>query len=147
MVRFLYGLLALFLAGCTHTDGVLLVVEPRSEAISPDGTLRESVGIETIGGVFTPLLEKGCKLPCTSSQIFSTAENSQRQILIHVFRGEAALAKFTHFLGTFQISGIAPMPRGEPSILVELGADQGGITLKVTDRHGKSRLSLTRVAL
>ena len=145
-MRFSYGLLALLLAGCANTDGASLVVEPRSEAIYPDGTLREPVGIETLGGVFTPLLAKGCKLPCAVSQTFSTAEDGQGQILIHLFRGEAALAKSAHSLGTFQISGIAPMPRGEPSILVEFGADQGGITLKATDRQGKSRLSLTRVA-
>ena len=145
-MRFAYGVIALLLASCANTGGDSLLVEPRSEEISPDGTLRDPVGIETLGGVFTPLLAKGCKLPCAVSQTFSTAEDGQGHILIHLFRGEVALAKSAHSLGTFQISGIAPMPRGEPSILVELKADQDGITLKATDRHGKSRLSLTRVA-
>lgn len=141
-----HGLLALLLAGCAYADDASLVVEPRSEAISRDGTLREPVGVETLGGVFTPLLEKGCELPCTVSQTFSTAEDGQGEILIHLLRGETALAKSAHSLGTFKISGISPMSRGEPSILVELGADQSGITLKATDRRGKSRLSIARVA-
>jgi molecular chaperone DnaK (HSP70) len=146
MVRFSYGLLALLLAGCARTESASLVVEAPSEAISPDGTLREPVGIGTLGGVLTPLLAKGCKLPCATSQTFSTAENGQGQILLHLYRGEAVLSKSAHSLGTFQISGIAPMARGEPSILVEFKADQGGITLTATDRQGKSRVSLTRVA-
>ena len=146
MVRFSYGLLALLLAGCARTDGTSIVVEPGSEAISQDGTLREPIGIETLGGVLTPLLAKGCKLPCAVSETFSTAEDDQDQILIHLFRGRAALSKSARSLGTFEISGIAPMARGEPRILVEFKADQGGITLKAADRHGESRLSLTRVA-
>lgn len=146
MVRFSCGLIALLLAGCAHTDGASLIVEPSSEAISPNGMLLEPVGLETLGGVFTPVLAKGCKLPCVVSQTFSTAEDGQGQILLSIFRGEAALAKSNRSLGTFQISGIAPMARGEPSILVEFKADQGGITLKATDRHGKSQLALTRVA-
>lgn len=114
--------------------------------MSQDETLGESIGIETLGGVFTPLLAKGCKVPCSLSQIFSTAEDSQGQILIHLFRGDAPLAKSTHSLGTFEITGITPMPRGEPSIRIEFKADKGGMTLSATDTTGKSRLSLSRVA-
>jgi molecular chaperone DnaK len=132
------------LLGCTHTESTSIVVD-RGTAISPDGTLNESIGIETLGGVFTPLLTKGCKLPCSLSQTFSTAEVGQGDILIHLFRGDAPLAKSTRSLGTFRISGIAPMPRGEPSIRVEFKADKGGITLTATDTKGKSRLSLLRV--
>jgi len=145
-VRYWPGLIALFLFGCAPTDGASVLVEPGTAAVSLDGTLRESVGIETLGGVFTPLLAKGCKVPCSRSQNFSTAEDGQGQILLHVFRGDAALAKSTHSLGTFQIAGIASAPRGEPSIGVKFKADEDGITLKAVDNNGRSRLSIARVA-
>ena len=145
-MRYWLGLIALFLISCAHTDGASVLVEPGTAAVSPDGTLRESIGIETLGGVFTPLLAKGCKVPCSRSQNFSTAEHGQSQILLHLFRGDAALTKSTHPLGNFQIIGIASAPRGEPSIGVEFRADEDGITLKAVDNNGRSRLSIARVA-
>ncbi len=145
MVRSSLVLVTLFLWGCSRTESASILVEP-VVAMSQDETLGESIGIETLGGVFTPLLAKGCKVPCSLSQIFSTAEDSQGQILIHLFRGDAPLAKSTHSLGTFEITGITPMPRGEPSIRIEFKADKGGMTLSATDTTGKSRLSLSRVA-
>jgi len=146
MVRSSFVLVALALAGCAHTDSASILVGPGTAAISQNGTLSESIGIETLGGVLTPLLAKGCKIPCSLSQTFSTAEDGQSQILLHLYRGDAAMAKSAHSLGTFQITGIAPMPRGEPSVRVEFLADTGGITLKATDNQGKSRLSIARVA-
>jgi molecular chaperone DnaK (HSP70) len=144
-VRYWLGLIALFLIGCAHTDGASVLVESGASAISPDGTLRESIGIETLGGVFTPLLAKGCKVPCSLSQNFSTAEDGQGQILLRLFRGDAVLAKSTHSLGNFQITGISAAPRGEPSIGVEFKADEDGITLRAVDNNGRSRLSIVRV--
>jgi len=96
--------------------------------------------------VFTPLLAKGCKVPCSRSQNFSTAEDGQGQILLHLFRGDAALTKSTHPLGNFQIIGISSAPRGEPNIGVEFIADEDGITLRAVDNNGSSRLSIARVA-
>ena len=145
MVKFRLVLVVLCLLGCAHRDNASIVIEPLS-ATSQDGVLGESIGIETLGGVFTPLLPNGCQIPCSTSQTFSTAEDGQGQILIHLFRGDAPLAKSTHSLGTLQINGIAPMSRGEPSISVEFKADRGGITITATDTTGKSRLSLSRVA-
>ena len=145
MVRSSLVLVALCLLGCAHADSASILVEPGA-APTQDGTLGESIGIETLGGVFTPLLAKGCKIPCSLSQTFSTAEDGQSQILIHLFRGDAPLVKSTHSLGTFQITGISPMPRGEPSIRVEFKAGKGGITLTAMDTKGRSRLSLSRVA-
>ena len=145
-MRVAYLLSILSLVSCAQTESTSIVVEPETEALFQSGTLREAVGIETLGGVFTPLLTKGCNIPCSLSQNFSTAEDGQRQIGIHLFRGNANLAKQAHPLGTFQITGIAPMPRGEPSIRVEFRADSDGITIKATDNHGKSQLSLVRVA-
>lgn len=145
-MRYWFGLIALCLISCAHTDRASVLVEPGAAAISPDGSLRESIGIETLGGVFTPLLAKGCKVPCSLSKNFSTAEDGQGQILLHLFRGDAVLARSTHSLGTFQITGISSAPRGEPSIRVEFKADTSGITLGAADNNGRSRLSIARVA-
>jgi molecular chaperone DnaK len=136
----------LWVAGCAPAGSASIQVEPGIASLAEDGALRESIGIETLGGVFTQLLDKGCKLPCTLTQIFSTAEDGQAQILLHLYRGDAASVRSTHPLGTVQIAGIAPMPRGEPSILVEFRADTDGITLRATDNKGGSRLSLALVA-
>ena len=146
IVKSWLGLIALCLIGCAHTDGASILVEPGTAAVASDGTLRESIGIETLGGVFTPLLVKGCKVPCSLSQNFSTAEDGQKQILLHLFRGDAVRTESTHSLGTFQITGISSMPRGEPSIRVEFKAHTGGITLGAADNKGRSRLSIARVA-
>lgn len=140
-----FGLIALCFIGCAHTGGASILVERGDAAVSPDGTLRESIGIETLGGVFTPLLSKGCSVPCSLSRNFSTAEDGQSQILLHLFRGDAVLASSTHSLGIFQITGISPMPRGEPIIRVEVKADTAGITLSAADHDGRSRLSIARV--
>ena len=145
-MRLSCALLGLLLASCTHPEGASLLVEAQPNAVSPDGTLRESIGIETLGGVFTPILAKGCTLPCLASHTFSTGEDGQGQILLHVLRGETERANTAQSLGTFQISGIAPTPRGEASILVEFKADQGGISIRASDGRGSSPLSLTRVA-
>lgn len=145
-MRFSYGLIALVLASCAHPDRASLIMEPPSEAISPSGILLEPVGIETLGGVFTPVLPEGCKLPCVVSEAFSTAEDDQGHLVLSVFRGEAALAQSNRFLGRFQISGIAPLRRGEPNILAEFKADRGGIMLTAMDGDGKSKLSLTRLS-
>ena len=145
MVKSALLLTALCLSSCAHSESVSILVEPQI-GISHDGTLREAIGIETLGGVFTPLLAEGCKVPCVLSQTFSTAEDDQGQILIHLFSGDAPLAKSTRALGEFEITGITPMPRGEPSIRVEFKADKGGITLTATDTKGQSRIALSRVA-
>ena len=122
------------------------LVQAEMPVIAPAGKLREAIGIETLGGVFTPLLRKGSNLPCTWSQIFSTSENEQAEISLHLFRGDTNRVESAVSLGRFRISGIAPMPRGKPEILVEINANQDGISLKATDKLGLSVLVLDRVA-
>lgn len=140
------ALLVLVLASCTHHGEASLVVETRPDAFTEEGTLRETIGIETLGGVSTPILAKGCSAPCRASHTFSTAEDGQDQILLRLFRGEAKSATTAQPLGTFQVSGIAPVSRGRARILVEFEADRGGITIKARDMHGRSALSVRRVA-
>ncbi|WP_281950657.1 molecular chaperone DnaK [Nitrosophilus kaiyonis] len=86
-----------------------------------------SLGIETLGGVMTKLIEKGTTIPTKKTQIFSTAEDNQPAVTIHVLQGERELAKDNKSLGTFTLEGIPPAPRGVPQIEVTFDIDANGI--------------------
>ncbi|MDJ1407747.1 MAG: molecular chaperone DnaK [Candidatus Midichloria sp.] len=86
-----------------------------------------SIGIETLGGVFAPLIERNTTIPAKKSQIFSTAEDNQSAVTIRVFQGERKVASANKFLGQFNLEGIAPAPRGLPQIEVAFDVDANGI--------------------
>ena len=86
-----------------------------------------SLGIETMGGVFTKLIEKNTTIPTTKTQIFSTAADNQPAVDIHVLQGEREFAADNKTLGRFELSGIAPAPRGIPQIEVKFDIDANGI--------------------
>ena len=90
-----------------------------------------TLGIETMGGVATPLIERNTTIPTRKSQIFSTAENNQTAVDIHVVQGERPMVKDNKTLGRFRLDGIAPAPRGIPQIEVSFDIDANGI-VKVT---------------
>jgi molecular chaperone DnaK len=86
-----------------------------------------SLGIETMGGVFTRLIDKNTTIPTKKSQVFSTAEDGQTAVTIRVFQGEREMAKDNKFLGQFDLVGIPPSPRGMPQIEVTFDIDANGI--------------------
>ena len=86
-----------------------------------------SLGIETMGGVFTKLIERNTTIPTKKSQIFSTAADGQTAVDVHVLQGEREMAAYNKTLGRFQLSGIAPAPRGVPQIEVTFDIDANGI--------------------
>jgi molecular chaperone DnaK len=86
-----------------------------------------SLGIETKGGVFTKLIERNTTIPTKKSEVFSTAEDNQPSVEVHVLQGESEMAAFNKTLGKFQLVGIPPAPRGMPQIEVTFDIDANGI--------------------
>ena len=86
-----------------------------------------SLGIETMGGVFTRLIDRNTTIPTHKSQIFSTAADGQTSVEVHVLQGEREMAAYNKTLGRFQLTGIAPAPRGVPQIEVTFDIDANGI--------------------
>lgn len=114
------------------TDMLLLDVTPLS------------LGIETMGGVMTRLIDRNTTIPCTKSEVFSTAENNQSVVTVHVLQGEREFAKDNRTLGTFNLSGIPPAPRGVPQIEVQFDIDANGIVnVSAHDRATGTKQSIT----
>ncbi|MDX2221294.1 MAG: Hsp70 family protein, partial [Rhodospirillaceae bacterium] len=86
-----------------------------------------SLGIETLGGVFTRLIERNTTIPTRKSQVFSTAEDNQTAVTIRVFQGEREMAADNKLLGQFDLVGIPPAPRGVPQVEVTFDIDANGI--------------------
>ena len=105
-----------------------------------------SLGIETYGGVFTKLIERNTTIPTKKSQIFSTATDGQTSVEVHVLQGEREMAQDNKTLGRFQLSGIAPAPRGVPQIEVTFDIDANGIvhvSAKDMATGNKQQVSIT----
>ena len=130
------ALVVLILAGCgASTPDGMIVIERDSPAIQ-NGALAESIGIETHGGVFAPLLEPGCAMPCETTFNFSTAVDDQVEISVSFFRGAARRASENQALGIFVVTGIPAKPRGQAQIVFTLLASEGGVFLSAKDLSG-----------
>ncbi|MDX2270473.1 MAG: molecular chaperone DnaK [Cyanobacteriota bacterium] len=118
-----------------------------------------SIGVETLGGVFTRIIERNTTVPTSKSQIFSTATDAQSVVEIHVLQGERAMVKDNKSLGKFQLTGIPPAPRGVPQIEVAFDIDANGIlnvsardkgtgieqSVKITNNGGLSQTEVERM--
>ncbi|MDQ6899750.1 MAG: molecular chaperone DnaK [Candidatus Dormibacteraeota bacterium] len=106
-----------------------------------------SLGIETMGGVFTKLIDRNTTIPTSRSQIFSTAADNQTSVEVHVLQGEREFARDNRTLGRFHLDGIAPAPRGMPQIEVAFDIDASGIlSVKAVDKGTGREQSVTITA-
>ncbi len=103
-----------------------------------------SLGIETLGGVMTKLIEKNTTIPTNQSQVFSTAADNQSAVTVHVLQGEREVATANKSLGQFNLEGIAPAPKGQPQIEVTLDLDSDGILhVSAKDKNTGKEQSIT----
>jgi molecular chaperone DnaK len=105
-----------------------------------------SLGIETLGGVFTKLIDRNTTIPTRKSEVFSTAADSQTSVEIKVYQGERALAHDNRMLGVFQLIGIPPAPRGIPQVEVTFDIDANGIlnvTAKDKATNNEQKITIT----
>jgi len=100
------------------------------------GRLIESIGIETLGGVFTALLPAGCSSPCRATEVFSTASDSQDSVQVHLLQGRTARVTDARTLARFQIAGIAPALGGIPKIQVTIVATPRLVRISARDLAG-----------
>jgi molecular chaperone DnaK len=103
-----------------------------------------SLGIETMGGIMTKLIEKNTTIPTNQSQVFSTAADNQSAVTVHVLQGEREVATANKSLGQFNLEGIAPAPKGQPQIEVTLDLDSDGIlNVSAKDKNTGKEQSIT----
>ncbi len=102
-----------------------------------------SLGVETLGGVMTKIIERNTTIPVSKQEVFSTAADNQPSVTIHVLQGEREFAKDNRTLGQFELAGIAPAPRGMPQIEVQFALDANGIlTVTATDKASSKKADI-----
>jgi molecular chaperone DnaK len=135
---------SILVTGCHPQNRLAVIVEDNTPIVTT-GSTTESLGIETIGGMFTPLIKPGTAVPCRDSEVFSTAADGQSQIMVTLFRGTDELAANNYALGRFQVTGIPAAPRGKPNIQITFAITQRQILLSARDLNRGMDLQIRRM--
>ena len=130
--------------GCQSKNQHIVVVEKKTPIVGPNGLTVEGLGIETLGGVFTPIINSGVLAPCSVSEVFSTAADGQTRIMVTLFRGTNRLTMANHSLGRFQVVGIQILPRGVPKVEITFKITETQILLFARDVDRKKELQIRR---
>jgi molecular chaperone DnaK len=138
-------MLSLLAFGCHSQNRQSLVVEDNTPIVAASSTV-EALGIETLGGEFTPLIKPGTTVPCSSAEIFSTATDGQSQIMVTLFRGTNQMTSNNHALGRFQVVGIPSAPRGTPKVEITFAISERQILLSARDLTSKTDLQIQKVS-
>jgi molecular chaperone DnaK len=137
--------LTVLVFGCQKQNRASLVVEDATPIVGAGRVTAEALGIETLGGVFTEIIQLGTIVPASRSEIFSTAEDGQLQITIFLFRGTNRMAASNHALGRFQIVDIPSGPRGTPEIEVTFSITERQILISARDLKSKAKIEIRRL--
>jgi molecular chaperone DnaK (HSP70) len=121
------------------------LVESPVGAVGAEGVLTQGIGMETLGGVFQPLLKVGSKEPCEVTRLFTTGDDNQSQITIWLYRGNAEFVAANTLLGSFQVQGFTRGPRGTPAVAVTLRLSSGSLSIEAFDQVGNRQLPVVRV--
>jgi len=144
----LVGLLGVLAAACARRrmpQPAKTVVADASTIVGSDGTLREDLGIETLGGVFVVILPAGCAVPCQKCEVFSTAHDSQQSIDVSLYRGTGKAVKDCVLVGKYRIQEILESPRGQPQIRVYFEVSQDGVAIYAQDAQRKMNMAIREV--
>ncbi len=138
--------LSLLAFGCHSQSRQPLTIEDNTPIVGASRTTTEALGIETLGGVFTPLIKPHTSVPCSLSEIFSTASDGQSQIMVALFRGTNQMAISNHALGRFQVVDIPTAPRGTPQLEITFAITERQILLSARDLKSKKDLRIQKVS-
>ncbi len=121
------------------------VVEANCPALAVRTHLAEAVGVEATGGVLSPILERGRRLPCSAVFTLATSADGQTELSISLYRGNVARAAAAHAIGTFRIEGILPLPRGVATVKAHLASREADLLLEAHDEKSGRPLRIVRV--
>jgi len=139
----LLGVALFTLGSCKGRAELLVSTSSPNDATT--NTLSEHIGLETLGGVLTPVLRRGCKFPCEVTQTFGTAMDGQDQITITLFQGNSDMTSRAKRLGRFMVSGIDPGPRGLSQVAITLRATTDEVTMSARIQNGSGKLGVSRI--